>query len=361
MLKNVKKNTAFAVATLSALLLFFFFNTVQIGQTYQKPEKVGKYKEYEISGPYSYKNLSIFLVHGKDKIKAGKILTLEEALEQKKIVVHETSNVSELEVENTSDNITIYIQSGDIVKGGKQDRVMRYDVIVPPKTKPIQVASYCVESGRWSRRGDENDRKFASSQKMLVSKKAKLAAKHTGSQQEMWDEVAKDQEKLGTNLNTSVKARQSESSLQLTLENKKLKEETARYVKHLEKITKNRKNTLGFVFALNNEINSADIYASHTLFKKLWPKLLESCAVEAIAESKKESHIKAKSLTVADVTKWLAETEKGRKSKKDINALVELSVNESEDNIAFETVDKSEKGGKNRWIHKNYIKKSKKK
>ena len=83
--------------------------------------------------------------------------------------------------------------------------------------------------------------------------------------------------------------------------------------------------------------------------------------MEAIAEYKKNSPGKAWSLTAADVTKWLAEAEKGKKSKKNINALVELSVRESEDNIAFETVDKSTKSGKYRWIHKNYIKKSKKK
>jgi hypothetical protein len=345
----------------SALVLFFFSSTTRAGQNQQQHGKTGKYQDYEISGPYSYKNLSIFLVHGKDKIKTGKILTLEEALEQEKIVVHETSNVEELVVENTSDDTTVYIQSGDIVKGGKQDRVMRYDVMVPPKSKQMRVASYCVESGRWSQRGKESRRKFASSKKMVVSKKAKLAAKHKGSQQGMWSEVADTQEKLNVNLNTQVKSRQSETSMQLTLENKRLKKETTQYVKHLEKIIENRKDTLGFIFALDGEINSADIYSSQALFKKLRTKLLESCAVEAIAEYKKDSPGKARSLTAADVTKWLAEAEKGKKSKKNINALVELSVRESEDNIAFETVDKSARSGEYRWIHKNYIKKSEKK
>lgn len=361
MLKNLKRSTLLAVIIVSALVLFFFSSTTRPGQNQQQPGQTSKYQDYEISGPYSYKNLDIFLVHGKDKIKTGKILTLEEALEQKKAVVHETSNVDELVVENTSDDTTVYIQSGDIVKGGKQDRVMRYDVMVPPKSKQMRVASYCVESGRWSQRGNESHREFASSKKMVASKKAKLAAKHKGSQQGMWSEVADTQEKLNANLHTEVKSRQSETSMQLTLENKKLKKEMAQYVKHLEKIIENRKDTLGFIFALDGEINSADIYSSQTLFKKLWTKLLESCAVEAIAEYKKNSTVKARPLTAVDVIKWLAEAEKGEKSKKDINALVELSVRESEDNIAFETVDKSTKSGEYRWIHKNYIKKSKKK
>lgn len=360
MLKNLKRQTVLTVTMVMVFTVFFAFNVMQA----EKTPNAAKYKDYEISGPYSYKNLDIFLVHGEDKIKAGKILTLEEAMEQKKLVVHETSDVDRLTVENKSDDSTIYIQSGDIVKGGKQDRVMRYDVMVPPKSKRVPVDSFCVEAGRWSQRGNESAGRFAGSKKMVVSKKAKLAAKHAGSQQAVWSEVANVQGKLSANLSAPMKARQSETSLQLTLENKTLKKEAARYVKHLGTIFEDKKDTLGFIFALNGEINSADIYSSRALFKKLRNKLLESCAVEAIAEIKKDSPAKAgsasASLTLTDVITWLTEVEKGKKSKKAINASVEMHVRESDANVAFETVDKRTKTGKSRWIHKNYIKKSKK-
>ena len=111
-------------------------------------------------------------------------------MEQKKLVVHETSNVGKLTVENKSDDSSIYIQSGDIVKGGKQDRVMRYDVMIPPKSKQVPVDSYCVEAGRWNQRGSEIAGRFSGSKKMLASKKAKMVAKHRGSQQAVWSEVA---------------------------------------------------------------------------------------------------------------------------------------------------------------------------
>lgn len=353
----LKRRAVLTVTLIAVFIVFIAFNVTRA----EKTRKTAKYKDYEISGPYSYKNLDIFLVHGEDKIKAGKILTLEEAMEQKKIVVHETSNVGQLMVENKSDDSTIYIQSGDIVKGGKQDRVMRYDVMVAPKSKPIPVDSYCVEAGRWSQRGNENQRNFAGSKKMVVSKKAKLAAKHKGSQVAVWGEVAGIQDKLAANLNTPVKSRQSETSLQLTLENKTLKKEMGLYVKHLGNIFEDKKDILGFIFAVNGEINSADIYSSRALFKKLRAKLLESCAVEAIAEIKKNSPVKAKSLTFTDIIEWLAEVEKGRESQQAINASVEMHIKESDANVAFETVDKSREPGKSRWIHKNYIKKSKKK
>ena len=57
---------------------------------------------YTISAPYTYKNLSIFLIHGKDESKKGNILTLQEAMERELFRVYETSEVNELEVENLS-------------------------------------------------------------------------------------------------------------------------------------------------------------------------------------------------------------------------------------------------------------------
>src|SRR5690242_16631555 len=55
--------------------------------------------EYRISGPYTHDNLSIFLFHGPNR-SATKLLTLEEAIDQRKVVVYETRNVNELAVEN---------------------------------------------------------------------------------------------------------------------------------------------------------------------------------------------------------------------------------------------------------------------
>ena len=61
--------------------------------------------DYRVSSPYTYKNLSIFLLHGKDQNKKSNMMTLQEAMERKLFVVYETSEVNELEVENLSKNI----------------------------------------------------------------------------------------------------------------------------------------------------------------------------------------------------------------------------------------------------------------
>ena len=75
--------------------------------------------------------LSVFLVHGKDRIKGQTFLTLEEALIQKKVIVRETREVSRLTIQNVSTE-EVYVQSGDIVKGGAQDRMLVVDLILPP-------------------------------------------------------------------------------------------------------------------------------------------------------------------------------------------------------------------------------------
>src|SRR5262249_5531978 len=59
----------------------------------------------------------------------------------------------ELVVENLSPDVEVYIQAGDIVKGGRQDRVLSYDLIVPPRSGKVPLAAFCVEAGRRQPRG----------------------------------------------------------------------------------------------------------------------------------------------------------------------------------------------------------------
>jgi hypothetical protein len=140
---------------------------------------------YEISGPYTHENLSVFLIHGQDKIKDKRFLTLQEAMQQKKVIVHETSNVNELAVENIADD-EVYIQSGDIVKGGRQDRLITYDFVVPPKSGKMPIAAFCVEHGRWQARGREAVAYFASSDAQVATKDLTLSAKYKLDQGAVW-------------------------------------------------------------------------------------------------------------------------------------------------------------------------------
>jgi hypothetical protein len=114
---------------------------------------------YTLSGPYTHDNLTIFLFHGQDQLKQTALLTLHEAVAQKKAIVHETGSVNELAVENLSPTEDVLIQAGDIVKGGRQDRILAVDLILPRKSgdasAKLPIASFCCESGRWTNRGNE--------------------------------------------------------------------------------------------------------------------------------------------------------------------------------------------------------------
>src|SRR6266446_2632977 len=57
---------------------------------------------YRLEGPFTQGNLTVFLIHGKDRIKGQTFITLQEALVQKKVIVRETREVNELTIENIS-------------------------------------------------------------------------------------------------------------------------------------------------------------------------------------------------------------------------------------------------------------------
>jgi hypothetical protein len=97
----------------------------------------------------------------------------------------------------------------------------------------------------------------------------------------------------------SVRSSQSSSSLQLSLENKNLKQATDDYVKKLSPIVEGKNDVIGYVFAINGNINSADVYSSSGLFSKLWPKLIESSATEAVGEFEKGKTYDQGSLGIA--------------------------------------------------------------
>src|SRR6185437_15114066 len=146
---------------------------------------------YRLSGPYTHGNLTVFLVHGKD-LTSKTFLTLQEALAQKKVRVYETKDVNELAIRNIS-NQDIYVQAGDIVRGGDQDRMISVDFIVPPRSGRMPIAAFCVESGRWSQRGNEQSAWFTSSDNVAATRELKLAAKSANSQQAVWENVSATQ------------------------------------------------------------------------------------------------------------------------------------------------------------------------
>jgi hypothetical protein len=278
-----------------------------------------------ISGPFTHGNLSVFLLHGKDSLLAGqKLLTLQEALEQKKLVVNETSNVNQLSVENVTSDCSVFIQSGDIVKGGKQDRLMAVDMIVPPKSGILPIDSFCCESGRWTKRGSENVAGFDTSSRQAANKDVKLALNAARDQGTVWAKVKEAQMKLSRNVGKPVENANSPSSYQLSLEDKDLLAKLDAYVKALKTTPDGKNDVLGFVIVINGKVEGADLYGSNELFKKLWPKLINGAAVDALSEL--DAKKKYEPATTKTVETFLAEASKGEAKEVGAAARVVLSA-----------------------------------
>src|SRR5215207_3024169 len=223
----------------------FFIKTVAQSSSNTGQDGPAGHSSYRLSGPYIYENLTVFLVHGKDLTNKN-FLTLKEALEQKKVKVYETKDVNELAIRNLSDE-DVYVQAGDIVRGGDQDRMISIDFIVPPKSGRMPIAAFCVESGRWNKRGNEEAATFGSSENTVALKEIKLAAKSSQSQQAVWENVKIAQEKLGRGVGGKVENDMSASSLELSVEDPKVKETTAAYITTLSGILQNKSDVIGYV------------------------------------------------------------------------------------------------------------------
>jgi hypothetical protein len=308
--------------------------------------------DYRFSGPYHHANLTIFLIHGSEQLPGANYLTLQEALEQKKAVVHETGSVSELSIENTSPDEEVFIQSGDIVKGGKQDRTLHYDMVVSADAGKVPVASFCVEHGRWSQRGEEEARGFSSSGSCLNSKELKLANRYEANQSKVWEKVGAAQEKLSLNAGGDVRSKVSASSLQLTLEDSAVRKAIQPYLDELRGIVGEEGDAIGYVFAINGQINSAEVYGSRRLFRQLWPKLLQASAVESVAEQKGEAA--PNPVSEAMIRTWLKDAEGGKAYLRPVGHRMAAVQQEGERCLLFETRDQYRDGA---WVHRSYLSK----
>ncbi len=241
---------------------------------------------YEFTGPYKHENLTVYFLKSSVAEKEKKYVTLAEAIENKWLTVHETGDVNKLAVENVSDK-TVFIQSGDMVRGGKQDRVLAVDLVVAPKSGKIGIDSFCVEQGRWQARDGESVAAFNASTNKAFGKELRNACRSSGkNQQYVWSSVEKSQTILNDNLQVDVKDGKSASSLQLSLENEKLKETAEAYMKVLNAALVENKESCGFVFLVNNKFSNAEIFNNIPLFQDNAKALLEAAANEAIASVK---------------------------------------------------------------------------
>ena len=311
------------------------------------------FSEAKISGPYTHDNLAIFLIHRASDARASTVryLALQPAMEQKKVMVYETNQVNVLAIENLSAE-PVFVQQGDIVKGGNQDRMISNDFILPPKSGRLPLAAFCVEQGRWHQRGIEAVKTFSPPSDMAV---VRFDPKATWNQMSVWGTVSAIQEALASRLRkqkgagvASVRALASPSSLVLTQTSPPVEEAVGAYTEVLAGVIDGKTSVVGYAFAVNGEVKSADVYASEALFSAMWPKLLKSSAVEAVRlrEQGKTAPVKA-----SQVEAFLREADRGKETTIDVDRRVKLVTRESERHLLVESRE-----GTN-WVHRSVVKK----
>jgi hypothetical protein len=253
---------------------------------------------YRISGPTTHGNLSIFLFHSKNALQSDLgCLTLEDAFKTGAIKITEKSEgaeVNELEVENAGDR-PVYLQAGDTVKGGKQDRTIAVDFILPPNSGKRAVDAFCVEPGRWSARDDSKNAAtavvfFEESKAPVATNAQKLAIRLEKSQDKVWAAGEKVNRDLVRNAGSggplagaTFALEEPKSSYVEAVENPEVQKKLAERRAALEKIPADQPDAVGAAFCVNGKIQGAEIYSTAGLFRKLWPKLLRSASVEAFA------------------------------------------------------------------------------
>jgi hypothetical protein len=308
---------------------------------------------YRLSGPYEFEKLSIFLIHSRDTPDGGLYTPLQQAMDQGTVIVRETNHVNELAIENISADETVFVQAGDIVKGGRQDRVLSVDFILPPKSGSIPISAFCVEQSRWYARGAESTDQFTLTE-MSANYSLLSAILDAATQTGVWNEVETSQDKIGAGVAGYARSELSPTSLPLALENKAVQESTTPYIDNLSPLAYRWSNVIGFVFAANDELKSADVYSSHVMFERLWPRLLKAAAIEAVTTPVVKRAPNA--LPIETVGAFLVNSELGAETVIEINPHTQSAKRETEEGLFFETRDSDRHGA---WIHRRYLKRMK--
>jgi hypothetical protein len=288
---------------------------------------------YKVLEPIRHGSLTVFPVVAPKSYATGEFLTLDEGLRSGEVVVTEYGNVRGLvrrgpapavRRESAEVNRLVLINNskrpllllaGEIVTGGKQDRVIGKDRIVPAESDPVDLSVFCVEPGRWVATsehfgtsgttyggavgGPTSGKSAAASGTLMAQPSVRAKAMGDKDQNQVWAEVRKQQQAMQTvevvagSPSVSTEEIQSTSSYARVMENKDVKQkvdEIAAPIEHnyesLIKQLRDRK-AVGVVVAVNGRVIWADVFASTELLEKYWPKLVRSYASEAVVSRAK--------------------------------------------------------------------------
>jgi hypothetical protein len=300
---------------LAAVLVFVPQDEVRAGEMPQQPPIVGGYR---VLAPITHGNLTIFPVAAASTHDTSAFITLDEGLRSGEVVVSEAgqvqplvrrrgrpvpyhgegAQVNTLVLVNNSDR-PLLLLAGEIVTGGKQDRIVGKDRIVPPNSDPIDLGVFCVEPHRWV--AESNEFK-GTAVPMIVQPSVRKQAMAKKDQQQVWNSVQSSIDAAAPPAPTNgaeyggvgggmyrTETGTTTSSYARTMTSKPLQDKVntvAQPIEHSYESTIHQlkdQHAVGVVVAVNGRIIWADLFASTQLLEKYWPKLVRSYAAEAIS------------------------------------------------------------------------------
>ncbi len=264
------------------------------------------YGAYQVLPAIVRGNLAIYPVVGGASHDTSFLMTLDEGIRSGQVTVTEAggvegggpglvrygqqmpprrrsgAEVNRLVLYNNS-SCPLLLLAGEIVTGGRQDRVIGSDRIVPANSGPIDLGVFCVEPGRWV----ETNPKFGSMGGQMAQPSVRTPAMAAKDQHAVWDNVRASNHNMQANLSRSeVAAVDGYTSYAKVFDSAPVQEKIAGYggaASEHEILRELRaRGAVGVVVAVNGRILWADIFASTELLSKYWPKLMRSYVAEAM-------------------------------------------------------------------------------
>ena len=280
---------------------------------------------YRVLAPISSGKLLLFPVVRDSAKSSGEtpFLTLDEGLKSGEVEVTEAGRVQGLVrprpgAQNHGDayrgdqvNTLVLVNNsskpllllaGEIVTGGKQDRVIAKDRIVPAGADPIDLSVFCIEPGRWT----ESSASFSASSKgslksFLVQPTVRQRAMVEKDQQQVWDSVhgaigqmeaaaAPPATPGGASSHGFSNTTSYAKVMQNAAVSEKVDEAAAPVMRAQQQILSQLRSehAIGVVVAVHGEIVWADLFASTDLLSRYWTKLVRSYAAESLVDT--DSH-----------------------------------------------------------------------
>jgi hypothetical protein len=282
--------------------------------------------DWRLLEPVTYENLTVFPVVSSNDRDTNVFLTLDEGLASGEVVVREQgsegmarnrdgrdgiirpsystgASVNQLVLINRSKR-PLLLLAGELVTGGKQDRVIGKDRLVPVGADPLPLDVFCVEHGRWSAGTTFTDAKTivhpsVREQAAVESDQAKVwSAVRGGTTAQAEVSAASPAMNVpppaaprlaGPTISRTITSDAPTESYQIIYESRAVRNSADNYVEEIQRrfarATSGLKGerVVGVVIAYGGEVAWSDIFASSDLFHQYWSKLLRSYVVEALA------------------------------------------------------------------------------